>query len=201
MKHSKKIKAAALVACLGLVAAACGDDDEDSGAAATEAPAEESSAPAEESSAPEESSAAPETTVAEESSAAPETTVAEESSRRIVGWRRGGLPGQRRDPDRLVARARARRQLPPDRPRRHRRCKDTFTYSGPIQPQYAVGGVETVEIRAGGDAVSFNARVVAADDRRRHHVRLHQHERRHQGLGVPRRRSPSPRRSTPTRRC
>jgi hypothetical protein len=32
---------------------------------------------------------------------------------------------------------------------------ETFVYSGPIQPQYAVGGVETVEIRAGGDAVSF----------------------------------------------
>ncbi len=31
----------------------------------------------------------------------------------------------------------------------------TFTYSGPIQEQYKVGGVETVEVRAGGDAVSF----------------------------------------------
>jgi hypothetical protein len=31
-----------------------------------------------------------------------------------------------------------------------------FKYSGPIQPQYAAGGVETVEIRAGGDAISFN---------------------------------------------
>ncbi len=30
-----------------------------------------------------------------------------------------------------------------------------FNYSGPIQPQYAVGGIETVEIRAGGDAISF----------------------------------------------
>lgn len=32
---------------------------------------------------------------------------------------------------------------------------DAFTYTGPIQPQYAVGGIETVEIRAGGDAISF----------------------------------------------
>jgi hypothetical protein len=32
---------------------------------------------------------------------------------------------------------------------------DDFTYTGPIQDQYKVGGVETVEIRAGGDAVSF----------------------------------------------
>ena len=30
-----------------------------------------------------------------------------------------------------------------------------FTYSGPIDPAYAVGGIETVEIRAGGDAVEF----------------------------------------------
>ncbi len=30
-----------------------------------------------------------------------------------------------------------------------------FTYSGPIQSQYAVAGIETVEIRAGGDAISF----------------------------------------------
>jgi len=31
----------------------------------------------------------------------------------------------------------------------------TFTYSGPIDPRYAVGGIDTVEIRAGGDAISF----------------------------------------------
>ena len=31
----------------------------------------------------------------------------------------------------------------------------TFVYSGPIQDAYRVGGIETVEIRAGGDAVSF----------------------------------------------
>ncbi len=33
--------------------------------------------------------------------------------------------------------------------------QDNFSYSGPIQPQYAVGGIETVEVRAGGDAISF----------------------------------------------
>ncbi len=32
---------------------------------------------------------------------------------------------------------------------------ETFRYSGPVQPQYAVGGIETVEVRSGGDAVSF----------------------------------------------
>ena len=30
--------------------------------------------------------------------------------------------------------------------------KTSFRYSGPIQPQYGAGGVETVEIRAGGEA-------------------------------------------------
>ena len=30
-----------------------------------------------------------------------------------------------------------------------------FTYSGPIDPAYAVGGIQTVEIRAGGDAIEF----------------------------------------------
>ncbi len=33
--------------------------------------------------------------------------------------------------------------------------QDNFSYSGPIQDQYAVGGIETVEVRAGGDAISF----------------------------------------------
>ena len=30
-----------------------------------------------------------------------------------------------------------------------------FTYSGPIAEKYKVGGIETVEIRAGGDAIEF----------------------------------------------
>jgi hypothetical protein len=30
-----------------------------------------------------------------------------------------------------------------------------FKYSGPIDPKYAVGGIETIEIRAGGDAIEF----------------------------------------------
>ena len=30
-----------------------------------------------------------------------------------------------------------------------------FTYSGPIADAYKVGGIETVEIRAGGDAIEF----------------------------------------------
>ena len=32
---------------------------------------------------------------------------------------------------------------------------ELFTYSGPIQEQYKVGGIETVEFRAGGDAIEF----------------------------------------------
>lgn len=32
---------------------------------------------------------------------------------------------------------------------------EQFTYSGPIDPAYAVGGIETLEIRAGGDAIEF----------------------------------------------
>ena len=34
--------------------------------------------------------------------------------------------------------------------------KKTFRYSGPIEAKYAVGGIKTVEVRAGGDAISFN---------------------------------------------
>ena len=37
---------------------------------------------------------------------------------------------------------------------------ELFTYSGPIDPAYAVGGIETVEIRAGGDAIEFQPVVV-----------------------------------------
>lgn len=32
---------------------------------------------------------------------------------------------------------------------------ENFTYSGPIDEKYAVGGIETVEVRAGGDAIEF----------------------------------------------
>jgi hypothetical protein len=41
-----------------------------------------------------------------------------------------------------------------------------FVYSGPIADAYKVGGVETVEIRAGGDAVSFTPvdTLLATDD-------------------------------------
>jgi hypothetical protein len=41
-----------------------------------------------------------------------------------------------------------------------------FIYSGPIAGKYKVGGVETVEIRAGGDATSFtpNATLLETDD-------------------------------------
>lgn len=35
-----------------------------------------------------------------------------------------------------------------------------FSYRGSIRPEYAVGGIETVEIRAGGDAIEFQPVVV-----------------------------------------
>jgi hypothetical protein len=43
---------------------------------------------------------------------------------------------------------------------------ETFVYSGPVQDAYKVGGVETIEIRAGGDAVGFQGgdALLAADD-------------------------------------
>jgi hypothetical protein len=43
---------------------------------------------------------------------------------------------------------------------------EKFIYSGPIADAYKVGGVETVEIRAGGDAVGFtpNATLLETDD-------------------------------------
>jgi hypothetical protein len=31
-----------------------------------------------------------------------------------------------------------------------------FNFSGPIDPKYAVGGIKTVEVRAGGEAINFN---------------------------------------------
>jgi hypothetical protein len=43
---------------------------------------------------------------------------------------------------------------------------ESFIYSGPIADAYKVGGVETVEIRSGGDAVGFvgNDTLLASDD-------------------------------------
>jgi len=148
MKHTKMTRAVAAVACLGLIAAACGDDDE---AAGESTEASESSASTEATEAPAttaatEATEAPATTAAAESSAAPETTAAATDepvcpSNIVIqtDWwpelEHGGsynLIGPNGTAD-----------------------ASTFVYSGPIQPQYAVGGVETVEVRAGGDAVSF----------------------------------------------
>ncbi len=42
--------------------------------------------------------------------------------------------------------------------------KATFRYEGAIQPQYAIGGVETVEIRAGGDAIGTSVTNVIKTD-------------------------------------
>jgi hypothetical protein len=146
MRHSKRIKAVAALASLGLVVAACGDDEPEA-----ESPSETATAPVEtsaptepvETSAPTEPSSAPVETSAptEPSSAptAPEEAVCPSNIVVQTDWwpelEHGGTY-QLIGPDGTADAA-------------------SFSYSGPIQPQYAVGGVETVEIRAGGDAVSF----------------------------------------------
>ena len=65
-----------------------------------------------------------------------------------------GLPVEDRHPDRLVAGDRARWHVPAHRPWRHRR-QGSVRLLGPDRRKYKVGGVETVEIRAGGDAIQF----------------------------------------------
>lgn len=153
MKRSKKVAVLGLLTSFALVAAACGDDAEDTasteGATATTT-AEET----------EITDAAPETTAAEETEAtdaAPETTAVagDEAvcpSNMVIqtDWwpelEHGGTY-QLIGPDGTAD-------------------ADTFIYSGPIQEQYAVGGVETVEIRAGGDATGFvpGSSLLASDD-------------------------------------
>lgn len=126
MKRTRKLTAVGLVAALGLVAAACGGDDGET--AETEAPSTE--APSTEAP----STEAPSTEAPSGEGPCPSNLVIQ------TDWwpelEHGGTY-QLIGPDGTADAA-------------------NFRYSGPIQPQYAAGGVETVEIRAGGDAISFN---------------------------------------------
>ncbi len=125
MRTHSTVAAAALTACFGLLASACGSDDDASEptdappVASTEAPPTDSTDPP------------PATDAAEP--VCPEHVVVQ------TDWwpelEHGGtyqLIGPNGTAD-----------------------AKNFSYSGPIADDYKVGGVETVEIRAGGDAVSF----------------------------------------------
>jgi hypothetical protein len=123
---------------LSLIAAACGDDEDSGTTADTEAAAETTAAPAAETTA----AAAADTTAAaaeETTAAAEETAVCPEKIVIQTDWwpelEHGGTY-QLIGPDGTAN-------------------AENFTYSGPIQEQYAAGGVTEVEIRAGGDAISF----------------------------------------------
>jgi hypothetical protein len=150
MKRTTKSAALGLVVACSLVAAACGSDEaatDTTKAAETTAPVE--TTPAE--TTPAETTPA-ETTPAETTppDSAPEEAVCPENIVVQTDWwpelEHGGtyqLIGPNGTAD-----------------------KATFVYSGDIDPRYAVGGVKTVEIRAGGDATSFtpNATLLETDD-------------------------------------
>lgn len=122
MKRTRKQIGLALVASLGLVAAACGGDDSST---TTTAPPAETTTP-DDTSAPDETDAPGEavcpTNLVIQTDWWPE--LEHGGTYQLIG------PGGSAD-------------------------ASSFAYSGPIQPQYAAGGVETVEIRAGGDAINF----------------------------------------------
>lgn len=133
MKRNKFVVTTAVVASLGLIAGACGSDD-DSADEPTETAAEEST---------EETTA--EDTVAESADGPCPANVVVQTD----WWpelEHGGTY-QLIGPDGTIDAA-------------------NFTYSGPIADAYKVGGVETVEVRAGGDAVSFTPvdSLLATDD-------------------------------------
>jgi len=119
---------------VGLLATACGSDEED----AADTTAAAASTPA--SSAAPETSAAAETTAAEaETTAATGDAVCPTNLVIQTDWwpeaEHGGTyqligPGGEAD-------------------------ASLFTYSGPIADAYKVGGIETVEVRSGGDAIEF----------------------------------------------
>jgi hypothetical protein len=148
MKRNKFVVTTAVVASLGLVAAACGsDDDADEPADTT---AEE-----------------PADTTAEEPADEPADTTADEPA--DTGGEESAAEGP--CPANVVVQTDWWPELEhggtyqligPD----GTTDAGNFTYSGPIADAYAVGGVETVEIRAGGDAVSFTPvdSLLATDD-------------------------------------
>ena len=142
MKRNRFVAATALAACLGLMTAACGDDDESESAdTAAEAPAETEAA--EEAS--EEGSADTEAAGDEMAEAVCPSNIVIQKD----WWpelEHGGtyqLIGTDGEAD-----------------------ASQFAYKGPIADAYKVGGIETVEIRSGGDAVSFTpvTSLMATDD-------------------------------------
>lgn len=122
-----RTSAAASLIALSLIAAACGSDDESS--STTAAPA---TTAAPETTAAAETTAAPETSAAAETTAAPAADVCPEKLTIQTDWypelEHGGTY-QLIGPDGTAD-------------------KDTLTYSGPVQPQYAVGGLKELTIAA-----------------------------------------------------
>jgi hypothetical protein len=142
MKRSKKVAALGLLTAFSFVAAACGSDSGDSTEATT---AETTAATTAETTAETTAATEPMTTEAAGEAVCPTNIVVQ------TDWwpevEHGGTY-QLIGPDGTAN-------------------AENFTYSGPIQDKYKVGGVETVEIRAGGDAVSFqsgDALLVADND-------------------------------------
>jgi hypothetical protein len=109
MKRSRKLAAIGLVASLGVVTAACGDD----GDSDTSAPSDVTS--------PDGEAVCP-TNLVIQTDWWPESEHG--GTYQLIG------PDGESDPS-------------------------LFTYSGPIADEYKVGGIETVEVRAGGDAIEF----------------------------------------------
>jgi len=153
MKRSKKVAVLGLLTSFALVAAACGDDED--ATTATDGAAETTVAAATDTT-----EASTETTAAE----ATDTTEASTETTAAAG-------GEAVCPSNMVIQTDWWPELEhggtynlvgPD----GTADAENFIFSGPIQEQYAVGGVETVEVRAGGDAVGFvpGSSLLASDD-------------------------------------
>lgn len=142
MKRSRKATALALLAGFSLVAAACGDDEE-SGSNTT-APA------ATEPATTEPAATDPATTEPATTEPAADEAICPTNLVIQTDWwpelEHGGTY-QLIGPDGTAD-------------------ADNFIYSGPIAEAYKVGGIETVEIRSGGDAVGFTpvASLLETDD-------------------------------------
>jgi hypothetical protein len=151
MKRSRKTITVALVAGLSLIAAACGDDEET-------APAETSGEPTTTAGDTATTGATDTTQGGTDTSEAAETTVA-------AGGGDGACPSNlviQTDWWPELEHGGTYQLIGPE----GTADKSNFRYSGPIAEAYKVGGIETVEIRAGGDATSFtpNATLLETDD-------------------------------------
>lgn len=141
MKRSKVI---ALASAAAVVIAACGSDDEaepEAAPAEDEAPAEDTDEPAEDTEEPAEDAEEPAEDEAPAEAVCPSNLIIQTDW--LPELEHGGTY-QLIGPDGTAS-------------------QDTVSYSGPVQPQYAVGGLETIEIRT----VNFdklNASVLADGD-------------------------------------